>query len=461
MTSASDSQLPVGPLLTWYGDDFTGATAVMEVMSFAGLPAVLFFDVPTQEQMQNFAGYRAIGIAGIARSKSPDWMNANLPEIYRALAAFGAPINHYKFCSTLDSSKTVGSIGRAADLAVPILGGAWHPLVIGAPELKRYQAFGNLFAAVDGTAYRLDRHPTMSRHPVTPMNEADVRLHLAEQTDIPMGLVDFVALGSGNSDEVLNRERERGNKIIAFDVLDEDTLAETGRLIWQNRGERLFVLGSQGVQYALVAHWRREGLIEDQVEARPTRAVDKIAVVSGSCSPVTAQQIDVAEQAGFAAISIDATCAVEADAWEKETQRATHEALACLGKGDDPLIFTARGPDDPSTARFRTAVETSGITIEEANETVGSGLGRILSQVVRQGGLKRGVIAGGDTSSHGASTMGIYALTAKASTAPGAALCEAHSDDPDLSGFEIALKGGQMGGADYFIQVKHGARAEH
>jgi hypothetical protein len=43
----------------------------------------------------------------------------------------------------------------------------------------RYQAFGNLFATVEGTAYRLDRHPTMSRHPVTPMTEADLRLHLS------------------------------------------------------------------------------------------------------------------------------------------------------------------------------------------------------------------------------------------------------------------------------------------
>ncbi len=459
MNAAKKNQLPDGPLLAWYGDDFTGATAVMEVMSFAGLPSVLFFDIPTREQFQRFAGYRAIGIAGIARSKSPDWMDSNLPNIYRALATVGAPISHYKFCSTLDSSETVGSIGRAADLAVPILGGSWHPLVIGAPEVKRYQAFGNLFAAVDGVAYRLDRHPTMSRHPVTPMSEADVRRHLAKQTGIPIGLVDFIALAAGKGDAALETECTNGNKIIAFDVLDDETLAETGRLIWQNRGERLFTLGSQGVQYALVAHWKREGLIEEFEAPLPPRAVNRIAVVSGSCSPVTAQQIEVAEYSGFAGIPVDIVQAVDSEAWEAEIQRATNKALAIMGSGHDPILYTARGPDDPSTARFRTAVETSGIAIDKANENVGSGLGRILGQVVRQGGLKRGVIAGGDTSSHGALTMGIYALTAKAATAPGAALCEAHSDDPALSDFELALKGGQMGGADYFLKVKRGANA--
>ena len=196
MSDRKDPQLPDGPLLTWYGDDFTGAAATMEVMSFAGLPAVLFFDIPTDAQLARFANYRGIGIAGVARSKTPDWMDANLPDIYRSLAAVGAPLAHYKFCSTLDSSDAIGSIGHAAELAVPILGGVWHPFLVAAPKLQRYQIFGNLFAAVDGVAYRLDRHPTMSRHPVTPMTEADVRLHLAKQTSMPIGLVDYIALSS-------------------------------------------------------------------------------------------------------------------------------------------------------------------------------------------------------------------------------------------------------------------------
>ena len=66
-------------------------------------------------------------------------------------------------------------------------------------------------------------------------------------------------------------------------------LAEAGRLIWERRGERLFAVGSQGVQQALVAHWRAAGLLE----ARPAAAfrapaAERIVAVSGSCSPVTA-----------------------------------------------------------------------------------------------------------------------------------------------------------------------------
>jgi len=144
--------LPAGVLIAFYGDDFTGSSAVMEVMTFAGLPAVMFVETPTPEQLERFRSYRAIGVAGVARAQRPGWMDAHLPGPFRALAALKAPVTHYKICSTLDSSPAVGSIGRAIDIGAPIFsetpGAAnWQPLVVAAPAIGRYQAFGNLFAA--------------------------------------------------------------------------------------------------------------------------------------------------------------------------------------------------------------------------------------------------------------------------------------------------------------------------
>src|ERR1700735_8160 len=160
------TQLPEGVLLAFYGDDFTGSSAVMEVMTFAGLPAVMFVETPTPAQLQRFSNYRVIGIASVARAQSPSWMDAHLPAAFRALAELKAPINHYKVCSTLDSSPAVGSIGRAIDIGVPIfserLGAAnWQPMVVAAPEIGRYQAFGHLFAAHGDSVFRLDKHPVM------------------------------------------------------------------------------------------------------------------------------------------------------------------------------------------------------------------------------------------------------------------------------------------------------------
>ncbi len=457
MNAPADS-LPDGPLLTWYGDDFTGATAVMEVLSFAGLPAVLFLGVPNAEQLAAFADYRAIGIAGSARSQSPDWMEAHLPACFSALASIGAPIAHYKVCSTFDSSPEVGSIGRAAELAVPLLGGDWHPLVVAAPEIARYQAFGNLFASVDGVTYRLDRHPVMSRHPVTPMDESDVRLHLGRQTGMQIGLVDYLRLMAGEGDRALSEERDRRAVIIAIDVVDEATLAEAGRLVWENRGDRLFAVGSQGLEYALVAFWRKKGLISERAEVDKARPVERIAAVSGSCSPVTAGQIAWAGENGFNLIEMDAACAVRDEEWTREQARVAAAALAALGQGIDPIIYTAMGPEDPAIGRLRSAVDATGQAMGDVCAEIGRGLGAVLSRVLHEAGVTRGVIAGGDTSSFAASGLGLYALTATGPIAPGAPLCRGHSDDPEIDGFEIELKGGQMGQPDFFGSVRKGGK---
>jgi 3-oxoisoapionate kinase len=449
--------LPPGLLLSFYGDDYTGSSAVMEVMTFAGLPTVLFLDVPTPDQLARFAGFRGIGIAGVARSRSPDWMDRHLPPVFRALAELKAPVSHYKICSTLDSSPHVGSIGRAAELAAPILGGAWHPLVVAAPAIARYQAFGNLFAvAADGVRYRLDRHPGMSRHPITPMDEADIRVHLNRQTGMKIGLVDCVAMKRDESDRALEQEWANGAAIVALDVIDDETLTDTGRLVWERGGNRVFAIGSQGLEYALVAYWRSVGLIPKEPPVLRAAPVKRIACVSGSCSPVTAAQIQFAVKNGFVGIRIDVRRAIDADAWERELNRTAEAALTVLDQGSDPLMFTAMGPDDPAVESMRSAVETSGLAMDTVNDRIGAGLGRLLDRVMRKAKLTRGVIAGGDTSGHAAMTLGIYALTALAPIAPGAPLCRAHSDDPAHADLEIALKGGQMGAPDYFRAAKQG-----
>ena len=448
--------LPEGPLVTFYGDDFTGSSASMEALAFAGLETVLFLAPPTPERLAAFAGCRGIGIAGVARSKSPDWMDANLPPVFALLKSLGAPVTHYKVCSTFDSAPHVGSIGRAIDIGAAIFGG-WVPLVVGDAGMGRFQAFGHLFAnAADGKAYRLDRHPSMSRHPVTPMDEADLALHLGRQTHKRIGLVDFVAMKRGRADTQLAEALAGGAQIVSFDVLDAETLAETGRLIWEHGRTPQFTAGSQGLESALVAYWRAAGLIPAQAVAAAPGAATRIACVSGSVSPATAGQIAHALARGFSGIRLDAAQAVDAAAWERETHRAAEAALAALSDGHDPLVYSACGPDDAAVAALRTAVQTSGVAAETVNDRIGDGLGRVLERVVRTARLRRAVISGGDTSGNAASRLGIDALTAIAPLAPGSPLCRAHATDPALDGLELALKGGQVGGPDFFCAARAG-----
>jgi uncharacterized protein YgbK (DUF1537 family) len=460
------SGLPAGILVAFYGDDFTGSSAVMEVMTFAGLPAVMFVETPTPEQLERFRSYRAIGIAGVARAQPPSWMDANLPSAFRALAALKAPVTHYKICSTLDSSPTVGSIGRAIDIGAPIFGetpGAanWQPLVVAAPAIGRYQAFGNLFAASGEGVYRLDRHPVMQRHPVTPMDEADVRRHVRKQTARAIGLIDFAAMKRGAGLEQFDAGLKQGGSLLALDVVDDETLRWVGELMWRRRDRSLFAIGSQGVEYALVAHWRAEGWLPVAVEQSSASDQSQIVAVSGSVSPVTASQIDWARANGFDVIDFVAEASLDDRRWQAEIDATVERARVVLSSGRSPLIATARGPNDEAVTRFRAKLAASGCDPLDINARIGGALGEILRRLTGEGRVTRAAVSGGDTSGFAMHALGAYALEAIAPIAPGTPLCRVFSTDPKVDGIEIALKGGQMGKADFFGSVRAGRAATH
>jgi uncharacterized protein YgbK (DUF1537 family) len=453
--SALARPLPPGTLIAYYGDDFTGSSASMEAAAFAGLSTVLFLTPPSPARLASFAGYRVIGLAGTSRAQSPEWMEQNLPDAFRTLSDTGAPILHYKVCSTFDSAPATGSIGRAIDIATRMFPG-WVPMVVADPGMARFQAFGNLFAVLNGVGHRLDRHPTMSRHPVTPMDEADLGKHLSKQTAKKIGLVDFVAMKTGLGAAALRRQIETGHEVVSLDVLDAETLIEAGRLIWENRGARLFGVGSQGFEAALAAYWRSAGLISDAAPADRIKPAERIACVSGSVSAITAAQIATAAENGFAVVPLETPLAVDARRWHDEIERAARQSLVSAANGRDVIVHSALGPDDPRVARLATALASSRIMAAEVQERIGTGLGHILDRLISDSGVRRVVIAGGDTSGRAASRLGIDALTAIAPLAPGAPLCRAHAERQDRAGLEIVLKGGQVGPPDFFMSAKLG-----
>jgi uncharacterized protein YgbK (DUF1537 family) len=449
--------LPEGLLLAYYGDDFTGSTDTMEVMALkGGLPTVLFLTPPTPERLARFADRRGIGLAGIARAKSPAWMDAHLPGLLAPLFALGAPVTQYKVCSTFDSAPHVGSIGRAVDLALPRASETWSPMVVGAPQLRRWQAFGNLFAGVGDVRYRIDRHPTMSRHPVTPMREGDLSLHLAEQTRKRIAVIDLADLEAGG-DAALARVRDAGAEIVMIDVADERSQIEAGRLIWENRGSGVFSASSSGLQYALVAYWRAAGLLPARLpDAPPIGPADRLLVVSGSCSPVTADQIRTAEARGFAGLRLDGIALADPARRDGEIARALAGAGRALDAGRHVVAYTAASPDDPAIAALAAACPGLGVTLDEAQERLGDALGIVASAMVRSRGLRRLVVAGGDTSGRVLAHLPIHAIEAASPLAAGSPLCRGYSDDPAFDGLELVMKGGQVGGPDLFVAATGG-----
>src|SRR5690554_6102601 len=97
--------------LAFYGDDFTGSTDALEVISGFGIRAVLFIAAPTKAQLDRYPDIRAYGVAGMTRTMTPAEMEKELVPAFSSLKASGAAHVHYKVCSTFDSSPHIGSIG--------------------------------------------------------------------------------------------------------------------------------------------------------------------------------------------------------------------------------------------------------------------------------------------------------------------------------------------------------------
>lgn len=424
--------------IAYYGDDFTGATDTLATAARAGLRTLLFLGLPSAAQLERAGPLDCLGIAGAARAMTPAQMQVELEPVGRLFAQLGAPVMHYKTCSTFDSAPHVGSIGAAIRILQPHAGNGFVPIVGGQPNLRRYCVFGNLFAGAGSGLYRIDRHPTMRRHPVTPMHEADLRLHLAQQGLAQVASIDYpdYAQPAETLDRQLCDLIAQQPDAVLLDIAHADHLATVGRMIWQQaRRQPLLAAGPSSVVQALAAHWQREAPVSN---ASIAPADGPVLVLAGSLSPVTARQIEAASS--YEPLLLDATLLAQDENYR--LQMARHIAVR-LAQGIDLLACTSRGGHAASGAPADA-------------RALARACGDLLAQILKLNPLKRLGIAGGDTSSHAVQALDAWGLSYQAQLAPGVALCRLHSDDPTLDGLEIMLKGGQMGGERLFEELRAG-----
>jgi uncharacterized protein YgbK (DUF1537 family) len=157
-----------------------------------------------------------------------------------------------------------------------------------------------------------------------------------------------------------------------------------------------------------------------------------VIVVSGSCSPVTEQQIRWAIAHGFADIRVDAA--------DKDHSTALNAALSALSLGKSVVLYTALGVGDRDAGH--------------GGEKLGRSLGVLLRETLIRSGVRRALVAGGDTSSHALRELGIESLIFAGQMTPGAPLCRCHAPGSALDGLELVLKGGQVGPENFFEMVK-------
>jgi uncharacterized protein YgbK (DUF1537 family) len=438
------------PLFGWYGDDFTGATDTLAVLAQAGLRSMLFMGVPGRAALTAAGPLDAVGIAGAARAMAPEAMRAELTAVGGFFRTQAPPVLHYKVCSTFDSAPHVGNIACAIQTLHPFVDHRWVPIVGGQPSLGRYCAFSNLFAAAGtgGTVHRIDRHPTMRQHPVTPMGEADLRVHLAAQ-----GLGNISALHGPAYEQTTDALDATLQELLAtdaalqpmlLDLSETRQLAAVGRLLWQQSQQaRLLAVGSSAVAQALVAHWAGSAAPASRSPSRAMAAAEgPVFAWAGSLSPLTAAQVQAAT--AYQRIAVDAQRLSDDAAYAQTTQ---DRICAGLQSGQHVLAYTAptsgQVPDTASAARVAQASAELIARVVQAQTDHGAPLRRV-------------GIAGGDTSSHAVQALRLWGLSYLATICPGVTLSRAHSADPAREGLELMLKGGQMGGVDLFERLLGG-----
>jgi 3-oxoisoapionate kinase len=447
-------------LMAFYGDDFTGSADAMEALTVSGVPTALFLDQPTPDLLKRrLKSVRAVGVSGTSRAMTPSQMDGELPGQFQMLKDLGAPIIHYKVCATFDSSPKIGSIGYAADLAFRVIRPRFGVIVQGVPVLGRYVVFGNHFTTVGNKTYRLDRHPMMSRHPITPMDEGDLRYHFAKQTDKKVELIDLLMLGKpfDSITSQFDRYIEEGYEIILFDTLEEKNLLTIGRLIHQQIGAQpIFAIGSSGFEYAMAYYWHSAGIVSKPDPLPPAGPVNQIIVVSGSAADKTAEQIRYAMDHGFEGIRLNADRLIDRETGRDERNRAIQLSLEFLRAGKSIILFSTLGPADPCIQMTKDKMQSLGLKVNEVGKHLGRQQGLILRELLETTGLKRVCVAGGDTCSYVLRQMDIHSLELLMPITPAAPLCRAFSDHPKFDGLQVASKGGQIGAPEYFIQVLNG-----
>jgi uncharacterized protein YgbK (DUF1537 family) len=435
----------LAPAILYYGDDFTGATDTLGTAARAGLRALLFLRTPDAALLGRAGPLDCVGIAGAARAMNPDEMRAELAPVAALFATLGARVLHYKICSTFDSAPAVGSIGVAVEVLRTAVAQPWAAIVGGQPGIERYCVFGHLFAAAGagGEVFRIDRHPTMSRHPVTPMHESDLRRHLALQ-----GLADVRSLPYTAYDKAPGALHDELEALLAddpdavlFDVTQEAQLAPIGAMLWARAQEAsLLAVGPSSVVQALAGSLRAE----PPVPARVAPARGPVLVLAGSLSPVTERQVRAARS--YEAVWLDPVrLSLPAAAQRAAELAALAQRIAGLLAGGRNVLACTRRPEPAAP----------GVEAVDARELARAG-GDLLARVLALAPLARVGVAGGDTSSHAVQALDAWGLSYLAALGPGTALCRLHSEQPSLDGLEIMLKGGQMGAADVFERLVHG-----
>ena len=410
-------------ILGCIADDFTGATDLASTLVRGGMRTVQLIGVPDGEPPDA----DAIVVALKSRTTPAAEAVAESLAALRWLQTAGCRQFFQKYCSTFDSTEA-GNIGPVADALLQALGAGFALACPAFPANNRSVFQGHLFV---GQA--LLSESGMEHHPLTPMRDSNLVRVLSRQTDGTVGLVPWAVVSQGAQAirRAMGTLKEQGRRYAIVDAITEADLMAIG----DAASAHALITGGSGVAMGLPATYRAAGLLPERTDVASLPAVQgHAAVLAGSCSRATLYQLGAARDR-VPVFELDPLAMPDAAAL---AQAALQWAEGKLG--DTPIVIAASAPPDRVAAlQAKLGREAAGALIEDALATVAAGL------VER--GVRRIVVAGGETSGAVVSRLGVRRLRIGAEIDPGVPWTYAEGTGPAL---KLALKSGNFGGRDFF-----------
>ncbi|MGZ7458360.1 3-oxo-tetronate kinase [Pseudomonas sp. Ma2-10] len=414
------------PLLGCIADDFTGATDLANILVRGGMRTVQSIGIPSADVA---AGLDADAIVIALKSRTSPVAEA----VEQSLAALawlreqGCEQIFFKYCSTFDST-AAGNIGQVSEALLAALGSDFTLACPAFPENGRTIFRGHLFVQD-----QLLSASGMQHHPLTPMTDANLVRVLQSQTGLNVGLLRYDTI-TGGTEPVRARIEElraQGVGMAIADALSDSDLYTLGTAC----ADLPLLTGGSGLALGLPENFRRAGKLRDLDASKLPTVLGGEVVLAGSASIATNGQVAAWLEAGRPALRIDPLALA---AGEPVVARALTFAR---DSEQTVLIYATSAPDEVKSVQQQLGVEQAGSLVENAFGEIAQGL--------RESGVRRFVIAGGETSGAVVQALGVQLLQIGAQIDPGVPATVSSNDEP----LALALKSGNFGGRDFFSKA--------
>ncbi|ACE94630.1 hypothetical conserved protein (plasmid) [Rhizobium etli CIAT 652] len=409
-------------------DDYTGASDLANTLTKNGLRTVQTVGIP--DPSLALPEVDAVVVSLKIRSVPASEAVTAATEAERWLRQQGAGHVLYKICSTFDSTDA-GNIGPVTEALSEAAGGGGVLVTPAFPETGRTVYLGHLFVG----GQPLNESP-LKDHPLNPMHDANLVRVLARQSRGAVGLIDLAAIAAGPAAAKAKHDdlRATGVTMAIADAIFERDLETLGEIALHTPVSTGASGLGLGLARALVRSGRISGSATGEDVIRPVGGLS--AIIAGSCSKATLRQLDIAEQS-MPVLRLDP---------ERLLAAGPDEIAAAISWAGDrisagPVVVAASAaPETVSRLQSQYGREASGHVIETATS--------IIAAELVDRGVRRLVVAGGETSGAAVDKLAIPAFLIGSEIAPGVPVLRTVGNrQGDML---LALKSGNFGGEDFF-----------